>query len=66
MFWHVKPAWQLCVPSSHSSTSGTQRHGVRDWQASRPLPAHPCHDLDGYKGFLQHRKQVEQHTVHIQ
>lgn len=29
MFWHEKPAWQLCVPVTHSSTSATQRLGIR-------------------------------------
>ena len=51
MFWHVKPAWQLCLPSSHSSTSATQRRGVRaqrgggggGWQAPACTPHH---DLD--------------------
>lgn len=57
MLWHTEPAWQLCVPSSHSSTSATQtRPGVRGRRAGRPLPAHPHSDLDGYKGLLRHRE----------
>ena len=37
MLWHTAPAWQLCVPSSHSSTSAREtRPHVRGWWA----PAH--------------------------
>lgn len=40
MFWHEKPAWQLCVPVTHSSTSATQRLGIRG-RKQESLPSQP-------------------------
>lgn len=52
MLWHTAPAWQLCVPSSHSSTSAREtRPHVRGWRA----PAHTSPPRPRrYKG-LPHR-----------
>lgn len=60
VFWHEKPAWQLCVPITHSSMSATQKLGIRDRRQEAPpsqpaaLPhfpaSHPC-NLINHKGL---------------